>query len=109
VPTGVVADGVDRYSEDVESTVYFCALEAMNNVAKYSGASAARLSLAQRNGSLTFELSDDGVGFDPAAHGSGTGLRGMADRLDSVGGIFEVRSSPGGGTSVVGRIPVSID
>jgi signal transduction histidine kinase len=109
VPTEVVADGVGRYSEDVESTVYFCALEAMNNVAKYSGASAARLSLAQRNGSLTFELSDDGVGFDPAAHGSGTGLRGMADRLDSVGGIFEVRSSPGGGTSVVGRIPVSID
>ena len=55
---------------------------------------------------LTFEVSDDGVGFDPEARGYGTGLRGMADRLAALGGELRVNSDPGAGTTVHGRLPV---
>jgi len=82
VPTEVRSEGIGRYPPDVESAVYFCALEALNNVAKYAGATRAEVRLAQTDGELTFEVSDDGDGFDPAQTGYGTGLQGMADRLD---------------------------
>jgi signal transduction histidine kinase len=52
-------------------------------------------------------VADDGAGFDPAATGYGTGLQGMADRLDAVGGTFEVESSLGAGTTVRGHVPAS--
>jgi signal transduction histidine kinase len=55
---------------------------------------------------LRFDVTDDGGGFDPEATGYGTGLRGMADRLDAIGGTLEVRSRPGMGTTVTGRVPV---
>jgi signal transduction histidine kinase len=106
VPTSVEATDVGRYSQEVESAVYFCALEALNNVAKYSQASTAVVRLAQSNGALSFEVIDDGLGFDPETAGRGTGLRGMADRIDAVGGQLRVDSRPDEGTSVVGRIPV---
>jgi signal transduction histidine kinase len=106
VPTQVRAEGVSRYSQDIEAAVYFCALEALNNVAKYSGASRAELVLAEAEAKLVFDVSDDGAGFDPAETGYGTGLQGMADRLDAIGGTLEVRSAPGEGTTVAGRIPV---
>jgi signal transduction histidine kinase len=63
--------------------------------------------LAQADGTLTFEVSDDGRGFDPAIVGHGTGLQGIGDRLASLGGELEVRSAPGEGTTVAGRLPVS--
>jgi signal transduction histidine kinase len=103
----VEPDGVGRYDRGVESAVYFCALEALNNVAKYAKASTATVRLAQSNGVLRFEVIDDGAGFDAGATSYGTGLQGMADRLDAVGGTLEVRSAPGGGTTVIGRVPVS--
>jgi signal transduction histidine kinase len=86
VPTEVDADGVGRYPREIESTVYFCVLEALNNVAKYAEATSARISLAQEDGHLSFEVRDDGAGFDVVAARGGTGLQGMADRLDAVGG-----------------------
>ena len=95
-----------RYPQDVESAVYFCALEALNNVAKYAGASRATIALEQRDGHLIFTVSDDGRGFDPEATGYGTGLQGMADRLDAIGGTLDVASTPGSGTTVSGRVPV---
>jgi signal transduction histidine kinase len=49
-------------------------------------------------------VSDDGVGFDRAARGYGTGLRGMADRLEALGGTLEVQSAPGAGTKILGRV-----
>jgi len=52
---------------------------------------------------------DDGSGFDVDARGHGTGLQGMADRLEAIGGTLEVQSSPGTGTSVMGRVPVSAE
>ena len=54
-------------------------------------------------------MTDDGRGFDPASTGYGTGLQGMADRLDALGGSLEVRSTPGQGTTVTGRVPQSSD
>jgi signal transduction histidine kinase len=106
VPTDVEADGIDRYPPEIEATVYFSALEALNNVAKYAGASRAVVALAQSNGELTFEVRDDGAGFDAKAKAYGTGLQGMRDRLDAIGGGLQVESTPGNGTTVSGRVPV---
>ena len=107
-PTPVVVETgpLGRYARDVESAVYFCALEALNNVSKYADASRAIVSLAQSNGQLTFSVTDDGRGFDPATTGRGTGLQGIADRLDAIGGAFEIVTAPGSGTTVTGRVPL---
>jgi signal transduction histidine kinase len=61
--------------------------------------------LAQNDGHLRFEIRDDGEGFDTVATAHGTGLQGMADRLDAMGGALTVTSAPGNGTSVVGTVP----
>ena len=106
VPTSLDTAGVGRYPQEVEAAVYFCTLEAMQNVSKYANAASARVRLRASNGDLTFAVSDDGAGFDPASTGYGTGLQGMADRLEALGGDLAVRSSPGTGTVVEGRIPV---
>ncbi len=105
IPVRIDPDGVGRYRQDVESAVYFSVLEALNNVAKYAEASSATVRLRQDDGSLTFEVVDDGRGFDSAVAGYGTGLQGMADRLDAIGGMLEVRSLPGQGTTVLGLVP----
>jgi signal transduction histidine kinase len=97
---------VGRYPAETEATVYFCVLEALNNVAKYAQASAATVSLAASNGDLRFTVTDDGIGFDPGATGYGTGLQGMSDRLDAVGGRLEIVSARGSGTTVSGAIGV---
>jgi signal transduction histidine kinase len=105
VPVDVQARGVDRYPQEIESAVYFSCLEALQNVAKYADASSASVELAQEDGHLIFRVRDDGRGFDATTRTYGTGLQGMADRLDSIGGILEVDSTPGRGTTVAGRIP----
>jgi signal transduction histidine kinase len=105
VPVSVEPNGIGRYGQDVESAVYFCVLEALNNVAKYAEASGVMVRLGERTGRLRFEVLDDGRGFDRgAAHG--TGLQGMADRLDAIGGVLDVTTRPGQGTSVVGEVPI---
>ena len=107
MPVSVEAGAVGRYPADVEATVYFCALEALQNVAKYAGADRTVIRLAQSNGSLSFEVVDEGRGFDPNSVATGSGLQGMADRLAAVGGSLEIRSEPGSGTTVAGRVPVA--
>jgi signal transduction histidine kinase len=107
IPVDMHDEGVGRYPQEVESAAYFCVLEAMNNVAKYANASRAQIRLSEQEGRLIFEIIDDGAGFDPAATAYGTGLQGMADRLDAIGGTLEVQSEPDAGTTVVGRIPVT--
>ena len=97
VPVTVQLGELGRYPPAIESTVYFCVLEALTNVVKYANASGAVISLAQTDGVLTFEVQDDGRGFDSTGSTYGTGLQGMADRLDAVGGGLVVRSSPGTG------------
>jgi signal transduction histidine kinase len=108
VPTSVAAEGVERYPQDLEAAVYFCVLEALQNVAKYAGATRAEVRLAASGYDLTFEVTDDGAGFDPGTKAHGTGLQGMADRLYAHGGSLAVRSTPGAGTTVVGRIPCRV-
>ena len=106
VPTTIRADGLGRYAPEVEAAVYFSCLEALQNVAKYAEANSATVILAQSNGHLTFEVVDDGRGFDPAAERTGTGLQGIADRLAALHGEVTIRSEPGAGTRVRGRIEV---
>jgi len=106
VPVLVEADGIGRYRRDTEATAYFCILEALQNVAKYARASRATVALACPDGHLEFTVADDGVGFDAVTATAGTGLQGMADRVAAVGGSLRVRSAPGTGTAVHGRLPL---
>jgi signal transduction histidine kinase len=105
LPVQFGIDGIGRYQQEVEAAVYFCVLEAMQNVAKYANASGTRISLIESNGDLTFLVEDDGVGFDPS-RARGTGLANMRDRMEALGGDVVVRSSTGAGTMVRGRVPV---
>jgi len=107
VPVEVETDGVGRYPQEAEAAVYFCCLEAIQNVAKYAGATRARIRLETRDGELVFEVIDDGAGFDPERTPMGAGLQNMADRLAALGGTVDVRSRPGEGTTVAGRLPVT--
>ena len=108
VPTSVDAVGIGRYPQDVEAAVYFCVLEALQNMAKYAGASQASVRLAASGDELRFEVADDGAGFDPGTKALGTGLQGMADRLSAHDGALDVRTAPGTGTVVVGRLRVRV-
>jgi signal transduction histidine kinase len=107
VPTEVVIDGIGRYPPELEAVAYFCSLEALQNVAKYAEATQAQIRLSEVGGRLVFEIEDDGRGFDPDATAQGTGLQGMADRLDAVRGSLDVRSAPGEGTTIIGSVPVA--
>ena len=107
VPVVLEADQVGRYPQDAESTVYFCTLEALQNVAKHARASAATVRLSGSAGTLEFSVSDDGAGFPAAATGHGSGLQGMSDRLAAHGGTLTVTSQPGHGTTITGRLPTS--
>ncbi|MEO8292216.1 MAG: ATP-binding protein [Actinomycetota bacterium] len=106
VPVSLSAEAVGRFAPEIEAAVYFCSLEALTNVAKYSGASRVDLRLARNDGQLTFQIHDDGEGFDPKEASHGTGLQGMVDRLEAIGGSLSVSSEPGAGTTITGRVPV---
>jgi len=108
IPVTVDADGVSRYAPDVEATVYFCVLEALQNVQKYAQASQATVRLREHAGALQFVVEDDGRGFDPGTAKKGAGLTNMADRLDAAGGTLHVGSNPGEGTTVQGTLPVQV-
>jgi signal transduction histidine kinase len=105
VPVVLEADQVGRYRQDAESTVYFCTLEALQNVAKHARASQAIIRLSGSGDTLEFSVSDDGTGFAITATGYGSGLQGMSDRLAALGGTLAVRSHPGQGTTITGRLP----
>ncbi|MDQ3477390.1 MAG: hypothetical protein M3492_13975, partial [Actinomycetota bacterium] len=109
VPVSVHAAGVGRYPAEVEAAVYFSVLEALQNVAKYAGASSAQVRLRHDGDLLRFEVTDDGIGFDPATTVLGTGLQGMGDRLDTVGGTMTVDSTPGDGTTITGQVTVVLE
>jgi signal transduction histidine kinase len=107
VPVAIEGEGIGRYRREVESAVYFSCLEALQNVAKYAEANSVVLRLSDRDGRIRFEVSDDGVGFESSTTSYGTGLQGIADRLSAIGGELSVRSSPGGGTTVTGVLPIT--
>jgi signal transduction histidine kinase len=105
VPAAVEAGQVGRYPQDAESTVYFCALEALQNVAKHARATAATVRLTGTAETLEFSVSDDGAGFPATGTRHGSGLQGMSDRLAAHGGTLTVTSQPGHGTTITGRLP----
>jgi signal transduction histidine kinase len=90
--------------ERVALAAYFLVSESLTNVVRYARASSARVRAAVDDGALRVEVSDDGAGgADPAA---GTGLRGLADRVQILGGTLDVASPPGEGTRVTATIPL---
>jgi signal transduction histidine kinase len=109
VTVSVTANRIDRYTQEIEAAVYFCVLEALQNVQKYAGAKTVAINLDQQDGLLAFDVTDDGTGFDPASARRGAGLQNMQDRLDALGGSFDLSSTPGGGTSLRGSVPVHVE
>jgi signal transduction histidine kinase len=105
VPIEIHANGIGRSTRDVEAAIYFCVLEALQNVAKYARAGRAEIRLSASDDTLTFMVEDDGVGFDPAIK-AGSGLTNMRDRLEALGGALDVRSSLGRGSTVSGTVPI---
>ena len=108
-PVSVEAADVGRPGPDVEAALYFCVLEALQNVAKHAPGAAAtvRLSRDAATSELVLEVADDGPGFDPSAADGGQGQQNMADRLGAVGGTVTWVSTPGAGTTVELRVPTT--
>jgi signal transduction histidine kinase len=103
LPVRVRSDGIGRYPQHVEAAVYFRSLGALQNVAKYAQASSVDVRFEERQ-DLGFEIRHDGVGDPPDPMRSG--MANMRDRITALGGTFEIRSDPGHGTAVRGRVPL---
>jgi signal transduction histidine kinase len=95
----------ERLAAPIEAAAYYVVAESVTNVAKYAHASSATVSVARSNGAATVTVADDGVGgADPAG---GSGLRGLAARVEALNGRLEIDSPPGGGTRVTAEIPLA--
>jgi signal transduction histidine kinase len=104
MPMPVVADVPDdRYPPELEATVYFVIAEALTNVAKHAHADEAHVTVRRDDGVLRAEVRDDGVG---GAFSGGSGLLGLEDRLEAVGGRLEIDSPPGVGTTL--RVAIAL-
>jgi len=108
VPVTVHAPTAVRYPREVEAAVYFSVLEALQNAAKYAHASSATVRLVDNGTTLSFEVTDDGIGFDPDTVIRGAGLANINDRLDALGGTVSLRSSVGHGTTLRGDLPLAV-
>jgi signal transduction histidine kinase len=106
LPATVRADHLDRYLPEVEAAVYFVCLEALQNVTKHARASRVEINLRPVANSLSFEVTDDGAGFELAKGGGGSGLRNMIDRIEGMGGRLVIRSEPNRGTIIEGTVPI---
>jgi signal transduction histidine kinase len=104
VPTTLVYEPTDGWPQPVEFAAYFVASEAMANIAKHSAASTAEIRVTASAGLAAIELRDDGRGG--AAIDLGSGLRGLADRVEALGGRLQVASPVGVGTSITAKIPL---
>ena len=93
----------DRFQERLEVAAYYVVAESLANVGKHAKASAATVDVARSNGDLVIEVTDDGVGGADA--GGGSGLRGLADRVEALDGRFVVHTPSDGGTTVTARFP----
>jgi signal transduction histidine kinase len=103
VPVQLDVDLAERLPEQVELTAYFVTCEALANVGKYAHATAVRILVVRRNGLAVVEIADDGVGGADDSRGSG--LRGLADRVEALGGRLEVVSPAGRGTVLTAELP----
>lgn len=105
IPVSFRTSGGDVASQEVATCLFRILQEALTNVSRHAAAHEVGVALAVADGSVTMEITDDGRGFDPAAASRGMGLRGMRERCDFLGGTFEVRSRPGGGTRIAIVLP----
>jgi signal transduction histidine kinase len=108
VPVVVDATLTRRYPQEVEAAVYFCCLEALQNIQKYAQASKATIRLREQDDALRFEIEDDGTGFEVATTRKGAGLSNMVDRFDALGGEVDVTSAVGQGTRIAGWLRVAV-
>jgi signal transduction histidine kinase len=107
VPVAVENEIQDRLPESVEAALYYVVSESLTNVAKYAKASSVTVRATRADGVARIEVADDGVGGADVS--SGSGLRGLADRIDALGGSFGIESDPGEGTRVWAEIPLDAD
>jgi signal transduction histidine kinase len=108
VPVMIEAVGFGRLDPQVEQGVYYCCLEALQNVVKHAGPNAvARIRLRRTHDNVSFEVEDSGRGFDPARVERGEGLTNLVDRLAVLRGRLAIDSRPGMGTRIFGEIPIS--
>ena len=107
VQGGVDGDGTRRYPVDVEATVYFCCLEAIQNTAKHAGPDArVGVRIWEEDATLLFEIADDGSGFESGDRRGGVGVANMRDRVGALGGQLHIDSAPSRGTRVIGGVPL---
>ncbi|MGA8360971.1 MAG: ATP-binding protein, partial [Candidatus Dormiibacterota bacterium] len=106
VPVRVEAEGIGRYPQEIEAALYFCILEALQNVQKYASASSVEVRLREDGGQVSVDVVDDGDGFDTATATRGAGLTNMDDRLDALGGMLHVESTLGMGTTLRAAVPI---
>ena len=107
VAARVEAEGVRRYSADLEATVYFCCRDALVNVAAHAGPDArATVRIEEEGRSLRFEVLDHGTGFDPSDRPPGGGLTHMRDRIEALGGELSIESEASRGARIVATIPL---
>jgi signal transduction histidine kinase len=107
IPVDVDVTTDARFSEPIEVAVYFVASEALANAAKHAQASRIELSLGTHDGSLLLSIRDDGIGGADSEHGSG--LVGLQDRVEALGGTITVASPEGGGTSLAVALPLGAE
>jgi signal transduction histidine kinase len=107
LPVELTNDVPERLPAEVEAALYYVASEALTNVAKYANASRVAVHASRNGGIARIDVADDGAGG--ASIGAGSGLRGLADRIEAHGGSFGVESPPGEGTRIWAEIPVEND
>lgn len=109
-PISIHARGVDRYQPEVESALYYCCMEAVQNAVKHGGPGVrVSITLSEDADELRFVVSDDGPGFQPSTVRRGIGLQNMQDRLGALDGRLAIATGAGRGTTVTGSIPLQPD
>ncbi|HEX2469670.1 MAG TPA: ATP-binding protein [Candidatus Limnocylindrales bacterium] len=106
VPVVIDAPGFGRLAPLLEQNLYFCCLEAVQNVVKHAGAQRAWIRLRREADRVAFEVEDVGRGFDPSRVDPGEGLRNIEDRVVLLGGRLSIDTTPQQGTRIRGEIPV---
>ena len=106
-PVTVESVNFGRYEPRLERGIYYCCVEAIQNVVKHAGPKAiAHIRLVGEQDRISFFVDDSGVGFDPTRVQTGAGLVNLADRVDVMGGRLTIDSHPGMGTRIHGEIPI---
>jgi signal transduction histidine kinase len=107
IPVELDAPADERLPEPIEVAAYFVASEALANATKHAQASRVEVSVARNAGDLVLSIRDDGVGG--AYVGGGSGLVGLLDRIEALGGTIDIKSPRGGGTSMVATLPLRVE